>query len=359
MPDAELNILMIEDNPGDQFLITELLNLSTVKLNSLFVTATIEDALNTLKKEPIDIILLDLSLPDSSGINSFKSVKQYASHVPVVILSGFSDMNMAFEAITLGAQDYLIKGDFDEKLLAKAIFYSRERMQSIIATEEILKLSEEKKQKEIADAMISAQESERQEIGRELHDNINQLLTTAQLHLRLIPAKDENDRSLISETSRFINTAIDEVRRLSHSLIPLLLDDSALKESLLYIFQIIAKTSGLLISWDFNQFDETLASDKLKLAIYRIVQEQINNILKHARATKMHIRLVQQDGKTELVIKDDGIGFDTSEKPMGIGLKNIRARTSLFNGAMKIISSPGNGCELRVTFNQHTHDYLV
>ena len=348
---TELNILMVEDNPGDQFLVTELLNLSGIKVGALFPVETIRQALEIMQEETIDIILLDLTLPDSSGLHSFKSIKEHASHIPIVILSGLTDMNLAFEAITLGAQDYLIKGDFDEKLLAKTVLYSLERMQSIMATEETLRSSEEKKQKEIADAVISAQENERQDIGRELHDNINQILTTSRLYLGLVKTENENDRSLICETDKLIDMAIGEIRDLSHSLILPVLHQSDLKEALTYIFKTTAKVLGLIVSGEFTSLDESTISDKLKLTIYRIVQEQLNNINKHAKAKKVCIRLVQKKGKIELLIKDDGVGFDTSKKWIGVGLKNIKTRASLFNGDMHIISAPGKGCELQVTFN--------
>lgn len=341
---------MVEDNPADQFLVTELLSLSPVSIRDVAVCGSISDALGLIRTSQPDIILLDLSLPDGSGIHTFRKVKEHASHIPIVILSGFNDISLVFEAITQGAQDYLVKGDFDEKLLAKTILYSIERMQSIITTEELLRTSEEKKQKEIADAVISAQENERQEIGRELHDNINQLLTTSRLYLEMLGAKTEKDQALISETSRFIDTAIAEIRRLSHTLIPPSLDRSELKASLIYIFDITAKSTGLSFVRDFTGFDENDASDKLKLTIYRIVQEQISNIIKHARATTVLIRLTQENGKTLLMIKDDGAGFDPSVKPNGIGLKNIRARASLFNGQVQIISAPGQGCEVRILF---------
>lgn len=87
------------------------------------------------------------------------------------------------------------------------------------------------------------------------------------------------------------------------------------------------------------------------MGIYRIIQEQFNNILKHADAQKIIIRLVQDKKKTVLSIKDDGVGFDTGKKAKGVGLMNIKTRASLFNGEMMVISSPGNGCELKVIFN--------
>jgi two-component system sensor histidine kinase UhpB len=92
---------------------------------------------------------------------------------------------------------------------------------------------------------------------------------------------------------------------------------------------------------------ENLSNNK-KLIIYRIVQEQINNILKHSRATESQIELKTHNKKLQLLIKDNGVGFDPKKKAKGIGLNNIISRVEMHNGDMEIISSPGNGCMLKV-----------
>src|SRR4051794_6650066 len=102
-----IDILMVEDSTGDQFLLTELLNASGINIRNLFFAIRLEKAIEQLKA-PMDIILLDLSLPDSSGIDTFNTIIKHAGKTPVVILSGLTDTTLALEAITLGAQDYLI-----------------------------------------------------------------------------------------------------------------------------------------------------------------------------------------------------------------------------------------------------------
>ena len=129
------------------------------------------------------------------------------------------------------------------------------------------------------------------------------------------------------------------------------LHESELLGAINNIIEVTQKTSNIVISLQAPGFDETNIPDKLKLSIYRIIQEQFNNILKHAGAQKIIIRLIQEKEKTLLSIKDDGVGFDTTKKSRGVGLMNIKTRASLFNGELTIISSPGNGCELRVLFN--------
>ncbi len=207
------------------------------------------------------------------------------------------------------------------------------------------------KQQEITRAVITAQEKERQELGSELHDNINQILAGSRLYLGLAQKELKVEHPYLTETDTLISSAITEIRSLSHSLIAPSLNESELLAAIDNIIEVTQETSGIMISLQAFSFDEADITDKLKLSIFRIIQEQFNNILKHAGAQKVIVRLVQEKEKTLLSIKDDGVGFNTNKKSDGVGLMNIRTRASLFNGEMTIISSPGKGCELRVLFN--------
>lgn len=223
-------------------------------------------------------------------------------------------------------------------------------------TEKILleqKLGDErkKKQQEIADAIITAAENQRHEIGIELHDNVIQLLASATLYLKMSIKKEINAKQPnMNEAEKLIGHAIKEIRSLSHSLITPFIEAKKLSEALDHLTETISAGSKLIIEKEIKIFDENDIPEKLKLIIYRIVQEQFGNIIKHARAHRIILKLIRDTENIFLSIKDDGIGFDTSLKAKGIGLINIRTRSSLFNGEVNIISSPGNGCELIVSF---------
>jgi PAS domain S-box-containing protein len=204
------------------------------------------------------------------------------------------------------------------------------------------------KEREINDAVLSAQENERNEIGRELHDNINQLLASARLYL--LRAKKESCGDLLDKTDSLLMNAIQEIRTLSHSLIPPSLLRSNLVEALGDLLDTTAQITPVAIHTDFRNFNGRQLPDKFNLAIYRIIQEQLTNILKHAKAKNIYVALVQQDKSVVLGIKDDGVGFDVTKKSDGVGLMNIKTRASLFNGKVEIISAPGKGCKLTVTF---------
>jgi PAS domain S-box-containing protein len=213
-----------------------------------------------------------------------------------------------------------------------------------------LEIERMRKEKEITHAVLLAQEKERKTIGGELHDNVNQILATSKLYLNMMKKESGNPHPFIDDVSTMIENAISEIRTLSHSLIPPSLKDSELTEALDKIIHTAGKSGSLNIEKDLGSFDENTVPEKLKLNIYRIVQEQFNNIIKYAHANTIHLKLVQQGEKLILKIRDDGVGFDTSQRSEGVGLTNMKTRASLHNGKLRIVSAPGKGCELTVLF---------
>ncbi|MGG9963967.1 PAS domain-containing protein [Ferruginibacter sp. SUN106] len=223
------------------------------------------------------------------------------------------------------------------------------------------KLATERKQQvqEITAAVIAAQEKERAFLGEELHDNINPILATARLYMDCAISREESRINLIKDSKNFITTAMDEIRTLSKTLAAPSLGDISLTGALADMISHIEHVNELEFSAKWACENESIISDNLKLAIYRIVQEQLNNILKHAHAKTVFITLQQTGGAIELNITDDGIGFDVTQKRNGVGLQNIINRSAIFNGKVNITSEPGQGCELTVQFNAATEEALT
>jgi len=145
---------------------------------------------------------------------------------------------------------------------------------------------------------------------------------------------------------------MEEIRKLSKQLIlPGNLKELGLVQSIQDMMKELLHLSG--ISWKVftKGVNETLLSEEQKLTIYRIVQEQLNNIIKHAEASSVAITLKVSDPKVQLKIVDNGKGFDVRKQRNGIGLTNIINRAALFNGNVKIDSSPGTGCSIEVELN--------
>src|SRR5882724_6093873 len=135
-----INILVVEDNPPDFFIIEQMLLSSRLTIKNIHSASCLSEAKDILREHIIDLVLLDLSLPDSLGINTFLEIRPYAQKIPVIILSGLTDSEVALEALKKNAQDYLVKGEFNVNLLTKSIEYSIERKKA----EEKTLASEEK-----------------------------------------------------------------------------------------------------------------------------------------------------------------------------------------------------------------------
>ncbi len=146
MDDKTISVLLIEDNPGDARLIEVMLGGADEASFELHVADRLEAGLKQLKDNSVDVILLDLSLPDSTGLDTFTRTHETAPGVPIVMLTGLSDQTLAIKAMKQGAQDYLVKGQVDEKVLARALRYAIERKQ---AEEEVRKLNQELEQRVI------------------------------------------------------------------------------------------------------------------------------------------------------------------------------------------------------------------
>lgn len=461
-----LNILLIEDNTADQFLLEEMLLSSKLKIKKIYFASTIKEAKEILVTSEINFILLDLTLPDSFGIDSLKSIGTLTKTIPLIVLTGLADSNVALEALKQNAQDYLVKGEIDTNLLIKSIEYGIERKraeESIIASEEkyrqmfyknpfpmwindeqslqILEVNDAAIQKygyersefltlrlndiqvskvtglpfshiaseqqsnlwmhrtkngetivvefnyyaidyfgkkamqaqmnditenlrleqelavqkqQLVEAVLSAQEVERKNIGSELHDNINQVLTAVKLSLGMALEYQDN-HAIIKKCEKNIEDVMEEIRKLSKQLIlPSNLRELGLVQSIHDLTKEFLHLTGINCKVFAKGMNEQLISEEQKLAIYRIVQEQLTNILKHAEASLMAITLQTIDEKVRLTIVDNGKGFDLKKQRNGVGITNIINRASLFDGNVKINSKPGEGCSLEIELNSKT-----
>ncbi len=206
-------------------------------------------------------------------------------------------------------------------------------------------------EKKIWQAALDAQEKEREDIGRELHDNVNQILTTARLYLDCIRGLPFELEHVIKRSSDIITSAIEEIRKLSKSLTQSFHKEIGLELSIEDLVESIRRLEQQLqVTLDYSMPFEELLDDKLKTTIFRILQEQLNNVLKHAEASVVHISIKQNPGLLTLQITDNGKGFDPEKKREGIGISNIASRAEVFHGQVTIDSSPGNGCKMSVNF---------
>src|SRR5690606_23569946 len=164
-----LNVLVIEDSPSDAFLISEYLDEIKDINYKIKHCETLKEAIEELEEDDFDAVLIDYNLPDSNGANHLEQIFKKYNHVPFIVLTGLADEMVSINALNRGAKDYLIKGDFDAKLLNRSILYALER---------------NRQEEETVIRILAAQDTEKERIARDVHDTLGQNLTSASMQMQ-------------------------------------------------------------------------------------------------------------------------------------------------------------------------------
>ena len=223
------------------------------------------------------------------------------------------------------------------------IFYQRKKF----ADQQILSLEQQKNLQTLS-AMVSGQEQERSRIARDLHDGLGALLSSIRFQLSNLSEK-ALDRKFLAKTDDLVSKTAEEVRRIAHNMVPGVLLRFGLIAAVRSLCESITASGQLTI-----QFQSIRLTDELKMGssretmIYRIVQELIQNVLKHAEAQEVLVQLAQHDQNLEITIEDDGKGFNPEQIEMGLGLSSIKARVSILGGLISIQSEAEVGTSVLV-----------
>jgi signal transduction histidine kinase len=239
-----------------------------------------------------------------------------------------------------------VAGDHEIEMLAGTLDEVRRRVADTLDEIHALNKDLERKVEERTAAMqellrrlLGATEEERRRIARELHDKTAQLLTALEMALDgMEGAPVDRARHILAETHR-------EVRDLIHDLRPSLLDDLGLAAAVRAYANEHLKPRGLRVSFEIE--NDVSVSPEVDITVFRILQEIITNVLRHADAESVSIELFQADGRLTLAVDDDGVGFDASA-PGGLGLTGLRERATLIGGTILFDSEPGNGTHVRL-----------
>jgi signal transduction histidine kinase len=205
-----------------------------------------------------------------------------------------------------------------------------------------------RRHKEITEAVIQAQEAERSLIGLELHDNINQVLTTVKLHHEMVVEGLGDAHVLLPRASNYLQQCINEIRSISKRLSAPTLGKISLQESVKDLLDSVDVMNKVKITRKISGLPSLPLKQEVHLGMYRILQEQINNVLKHSEATEVVVGLEADAQNIRLYIEDNGKGFAATGKAGGIGLMNMRTRAEYLNGSFELESKPGAGCRVHV-----------
>ncbi len=203
-------------------------------------------------------------------------------------------------------------------------------------------------QQEITQAVMTAQEKERAFIGWELQENISQILAATKIYIKMASTNVSNRKIYLGKTCVMVQNAIDEIKKISRSLVIPSTHFIGLYGRIRNLLHDTEEINSITINFQAGDVEEECMDEKLQLTIFRIVQEQVANILQHAKAPKAAISLTKEDDQVVLRISDNGGGCDTSKKTKGVGIINMRSRTEAYRGNLSILTKPGEGYELKV-----------
>jgi len=210
----------------------------------------------------------------------------------------------------------------------------------------------EKKQYELnlTKAIIKTQEDERYEIGGELHENVCQILVGSLLSLGMLKdALPESKIDLFDQCRGYISLSLAEIRNLSHRLAPAFFNEETLEEAFKRLADMCNIENKIKVCLNVDDGVNTgLLSREIQLNLYRILQEQLKNILKYADATRIEISLSMDPKSIKMKVLDNGVGFDMESTKNGIGFANMKRRAELFSGKFDVSSSIGKGCTILI-----------
>jgi len=339
-------ILIVDDEPSARETLVAMLEGGDYQLE---LAKDGVQALKMLEKIQVDLILLDVMMPGMDGFEVCRRIRSMPklAEVPIIILTALDDRASLLKGIGAGADDFLNKPIDRQELSARVRTVTRlNRYRTLMIQRENMR--------EMAERVVTAQEKERQHISRELHDDLGQALTTHMLALRNLQSDLTVPMESISEQLQALYDQATEifgkVRTLAHNLRPPVLDALGLKVAMQTYCREFSHRTQLPVVFEADE-NIPLLPDVYNITLYRVLQEALTNIVKHAEASQVWADLTLEDRTINLTVQDNGHGFVVDKTHSnGIGLTGLRERMTLAGGRFNISSSPVRGTVVLAQF---------
>ncbi|HZO85361.1 MAG TPA: response regulator [Verrucomicrobiae bacterium] len=350
--DKEISILMLEDDTADLELTRHAL--SSGGLNFALTPVASRDAfLAEIDHRAPDLLLLDYSVPGFDGLSALEAARERAPQIPAIFVTGTLGEEVVIEMLKSGATDYVLKTRLSR--LVPAV--QRAMREAVVRNER--KRAEDKLRRSMEQLRALSvylqyvREDERIRISRQVHDELGQALTGLKMDLywlaNRLPKKYRTVHEKTRAMSAHIDATIQTVRRIATELRPGILDDLGLVAAIEWQAQEFQKRTGIecVVSSDLK---DTILDQDLNTAFFRIFQETLTNIIRHAQASRVDVNLRQEEGALVLEVKDNGRGISEAElnDTRSIGVLGMRERAALLQGELQITGVPGQGTTVAV-----------
>lgn len=342
---AKAKILVVDDEPKSLYALQELL---APLGQELMIAHSGEEALKLVLRNDFAVILLDVRMPGIDGFETARLIRgrERSRQTPIIFLTAQADeMTSMFRGYQVGAVDYLMKPVVPEILKSKVSVFVELHMKS-----ERLKESEDKLRR-LAAHLISVREEERAHIAREIHDELGQVLTGIKMEVGWL-ARRLKEPQLLEKTdsmSRLIDSSVQTVRKIATGLRPEMLDDMGLIAAVAWQAKEFQKRTGIRCRAKLPP--ETKIDLEISTTVFRIFQEILTNVARHARATRVDIELETGPEAVRLEVQDNGVGIAAADLNgrKSLGLLGMRERALLFGGEVSISGAPGQGTRVSVS----------
>jgi signal transduction histidine kinase len=351
-----LHILHLEDDPNDAALVQSALEAEGIAC-AITCVQTQNDFVAALERGGVDLILSDYTLPAFDGMSALKIAQVKWPAIPLIVVSGTLGEERAIDSLKNGATDYVLKDR-----LARLVPAVHRAMQEV--KERVGRRQAEAKRREygakiqvLSRRLVEVQETERRHLARELHDEIGQSLTVAQMHLQTLlqsPGADARDPRL-NESLTAVERVLEQVDDISLNLRPPLLDDLGLEPTLRWYTNRHAALAGLQAEVRVDSLEQRLDAT-IETQCFRIAQEALTNVVKHAKARAITVEVRLNDDQLHLSVRDDGIGFDVAGvreqalRGASLGVLGMEERATLAGGGLHYNAAPGQGTEVHAWF---------
>lgn len=348
----EIRVLLLEDSPYDEELIRHALREETVLFNLKRVD-TEAAFVKQITECPPDLILSDFSLPTFDGMSALALAKEKCPEVPFIFVTGTLGEEVAIETLKMGAIDYVLKHRLSRLApsMHRALREARERKDRKRAQQQLRESYEQLRSLSVH--LQSVREEERTRIAREVHDELGQALTGLKLQLTWLAGRLPKGSKLLRDKAKSLTGNVDAtihaIRRIATDLRPGILDTAGLLAALEWQAQQFQSQTGIKCILE-TSLQDTEWNQALNTAFFRIFQETLTNVIRHAKATAVNVRFFEERNDLILEIHDNGVGIAEKDiqNTQSIGLLGMRERAGLLRGEVHWRGEPGEGTTVTV-----------